>query len=90
MSIASSARIAGLAPSSANKLIDIELNKNDSMYQSKRIHTRTLSKQLYKDKDRRKKLTPAMIDWLTDESVLLKQVGLTLAERAVMLHRQFG
>ena len=34
-------------------------------------------------------MTPVMLDWLLDEKRFKEHVALTLAERAVMLHRQF-
>ena len=39
--------------------------------------------------DRRKKVTPEMLEWISSVETLEKHVGMTLAERAVMLHRKF-
>ena len=40
-------------------------------------------------KDKRIKLSPEMIEWVTSKETLKQHTALTLAERAVMLHRQF-
>ena len=40
-------------------------------------------------RDKRKKITPEMIEWVTSQETLKAHTALTLAERVVMLHRQF-
>jgi len=40
-------------------------------------------------RDKRKKLTKTMIDYLINPEIIKEWAGLSLAERAVMLHRKF-
>ena len=77
----------GLSVSQARRLLMQEVSKNSEALYSKRIITRSRTKQMQMKRNMRIKLTPEITQYATSSNTVLNQIGMTLAMRAKMLHR---
>ena len=87
MSLAMVGSLLDISVAYIYKLLNDNLYKKAIRTYTNRISTRRHNRVYMKDKDRRQKVTPNMLNYIIDPKTVQKWAGYTLSERAVLLHR---